>query len=265
MLEKETEALTIQDAKGLDRFKSGFFVDNFKTHQIQDQSNQDFSCSIDTFNGELRPSHFTTEVDLLIGSRSLIGIGTTAANSASTGFATDIIGSNFRRTGQVITTDYIDQLHVQNTFATRVENVTPYLVITYTGNIDLFPSSDIWIDQVRLAPQRIEVDDYTATRQQLNFAGFDAQTGLGPIRWGAWAATWTGSSTNVGTSTRVTGSSSRNTGRAIVTNTTRETTTTTTVTRTGVENRSGSRLRVSEQVQTINEGDRVVSSDVIHS
>ena len=54
LLEKETEALTIQDAKGLDRFKSGFFVDNFKTHQIQDQSNQDFSCSIDTFNGELK-------------------------------------------------------------------------------------------------------------------------------------------------------------------------------------------------------------------
>ena len=68
---------------------------------------------------------------------------------------------------------------------------------------------------------------------------------------------------NVGTSTRVTGSSSRNTGRAIVTNTTRETTTTTTVTRTGTSTRSGSRLRVSEQVQTINEGDRVVSSDVI--
>ncbi len=114
-----------------------------------------------------------------------------------------------------------------------------------------------------MAPQRIEVDDYTQTRLQLEFAGYDAQTGLGPVRWGAWATTWTGSSATSSSRTVQTGSSSRNNGRAIVTTNSFNTTTTTTTTRTGTSTRAGQRLRVSETTETINEGDRVVSSDVI--
>ena len=262
LLEAKTEALIIPDESGLTRFKSGIFVDNFTTTQNQLKAGS-ITNSIDPINTELRPSHFTTEVDMLIGSRSLIGIGTTANPNVSPAFVTDIVGSNFRRTGQVVTINYVDSLEIQNPFATRVENVTPYLVTEYTGNIELFPTSDIWIDQVRLAPQRINVDDYTQTRLQLEFAGYDAQTGLGPVRWGAWAATWTGSSSRSTSSTVQTGSRSSQSGRTITTTNSFRTTTTTTTTRTGTENRTGDRLRVSEQTEVINEGDRVVSSDVI--
>ena len=262
LLEAKTESLIIADDAGLTRFKSGIFVDNFTTTRNQLKAGR-ITNSIDPINTELRPSHFTTEVDLLIGSRSLIGIGTTANPNVSPAFVTDIVGSNYRRTGQVLTINYVDGLEIEQPFATRVENITPYLVTVYTGNIELFPSSDIWIDQVRLAPQRIEVDDYTQTRLQLEFDGYDAQTGLGPVRWGAWAATWTGSSATSSSNTVVTGSSSTNNGSAIVTTNQLRTTTTTTTTRTGTETRGGDRLRISEQTETINEGDRVVSSDVI--
>jgi len=262
LLEAKTEALIIPDNSGLTRFKSGIFVDNFTTTKNQLKAGK-ITNSIDPLNLELRPSHFTTEVDLLIGSKSLIGIGTTANPNVSPAFATDIVGSNFRRTGQVITIDYFSTLQIEQPFATRIENVVPYLVTTYNGNIELFPSSDIWIDQVRLAPQQIDVDDYTQTRLQLEFDGYDPQTGLGPVRWGAWAATWTGSSSTSTSNTVVTSTSTTNNGSALVTTSQLETTTTTTTTQTGTETRAGDQLRLSEQTETINEGDRVVSSDVI--
>ena len=159
--------------------------------------------------------------------------------------------------------DYDPQPAIKQVYATRVENVTPYLVTTYTGNIVLFPSSDIWIDQVRLAPQQIQVDNYTQTRRQLEFDGYDPQTGLGPVRWGAWNTTWTGSSATTASNTVQTGSTSRNNGSAIVTTNNFETTTTTTTTRTGTSNRTGDRLRISEVTDVVNEGDRIVSTAII--
>jgi len=262
ILESKTESLFIPDENGLTRFKSGIYVDNFSNTRSQLKIGK-ITNSIDPTTLELRPSHFTTSIDLLVGSKSLLGIGTTASPTADPAFVTDIIGSNIRRTGQLITLDYAEFLQFAQPFATRVENVTPYLVVTYSGNIQLFPSSDIWVDQVRLQPLRIDVDDYTQTRLQLEYAGYDQQTGLGPVRWGAWQATWTGSSTASTSNTVVTSTSTSNTGSALVTTNQLQTTTVTTTTRTGTENRSGTQLRVSEQIQTTNEGDRVVSTSVV--
>ena len=78
LLETDTANLTITDANGLNRFKSGFFVDNFKKHNAHQIAHPDFSASTDAKNGYLRPGHYTTCLDLVVGSRSFIGIGTTA-------------------------------------------------------------------------------------------------------------------------------------------------------------------------------------------
>ena len=177
LLESNTESLFIPDNAGLTRFKSGIYVDNFSGTATQLKLGK-VTNSVDPSNLELRPTHYTTEVDLLLGSRSLIGIGTTASATADPRFVTDLIGNGIKRTGQLLTLDYQDAPRIVQGFATRVENVTPYLVTTYTGNIVLFPSSDIWIDQVRLQPQRIEVDNYTQTRRQLEFDGYDPQLSL---------------------------------------------------------------------------------------
>ena len=203
LLESNTESLFIPDNAGLTRFKSGIYVDNFSGTATQLKLGK-VTNSVDPSNLELRPTHYTTEVDLLLGSRSLIGIGTTASATADPRFVTDLIGNGIKRTGQLLTLDYQDAPRIVQGFATRVENVTPYLVTTYTGNIVLFPSSDIWIDQVRLQPQRIEVDNYTQTRRQLEFDGYDPQTGLGPVRWGTWNTTWTGSSSTTVSYTHLT-------------------------------------------------------------
>jgi hypothetical protein len=42
-----------------------------------------------------------------------------------------------RKTGSVLSLDYDDVLWVEQPFATRVENVTPYLVKLWEGTIEL--------------------------------------------------------------------------------------------------------------------------------
>ena len=55
LLEAETENFQVLDANGLNRFKSGFVVDNFTGHKTGDVTHQDYSCSIDYENKTLRP------------------------------------------------------------------------------------------------------------------------------------------------------------------------------------------------------------------
>lgn len=194
LLETATENLKIKDANGLDRFKSGFFVDDFTNSSSQNKSTI-VKNSIDSKNAELRPSPYTTQVDLLLGSKSLVGIGSTVNPLTDIKYADDLIGNGIRRTGQIITLDYEDTVKVENPYATRTENVTPFLVTTYTGTIELFPSSDTWIDQVRAEAKRVEIDNFTQTQQQLVAQGWDPQTGYSPVTWGAWETTWTGETT----------------------------------------------------------------------
>lgn len=245
LLEANTQSLSIKDVNGLDRFKSGFFVDNFRTTNFQNKTTT-IKNSIDQGNQELRPSPYVTEVDLLLGSKSLVGIGASVDPNADARFVTDLIGNNVRRTGQVITLDYTEASFIIQPYATRIENVTPYLVTNYEGTITLTPSSDVWTDQVRVEPKTITQDNFTATQQQLAAQGFDPQTGLGPVTWNAWETTWTGQSTS-----------------QTVENSGDTTTTFTTTTTTEEQIRSGTQLQLSEQTTTTSQGDSLISSELI--
>ena len=43
--------------------------------------------------------------------------------------------NGIRRTGNVLTLNYDEVVHVSQLFATRVENITPYLVSYYGGTL----------------------------------------------------------------------------------------------------------------------------------
>jgi hypothetical protein len=245
LLEANTQSLSIKDVNGLDRFKSGFFVDNFRTTNFQNKTTT-IKNSIDQGNQELRPSPYVTEVDLLLGSKSLVGIGASVDPNADVRFVTDLIGNNVRRTGQVVTLDYTEASFIIQPYATRIENVTPYLVTNYEGTITLTPSSDVWTDQVRVEPKTITQDNFTATQQQLAAQGFDPQTGLGPVTWDAWETTWTGQSTT-----------------QTVENSGDTTTTFTTTTTTEDQRRTGTQLQLTEQTTTTSQGDSLISSELI--
>jgi len=285
LLETVTQNTTIKDTLGVDRFKSGFFVDDFTTTNSQNKSTI-IKNSIDPVNSELRPSPYTTQVDLLIGSKSLIGIGQSVDPTADSRFVTDLVGNNIRRTGQLITLDYTDVEKVIQPYATRSVNVTPFLVTKYNGQIELFPSSDTWVDQVRIDAKRVEIDNFTATQDQLIAQGWDPQTGYSPVTWGAWETTWSGTTSSQSQSAQYYGYGwpywgwgryygwyggyygyyaghpryggwwGGWWGGALVT-------TTTTATTTKQQQRSGTRLQLHERVTTESLGDSVVSSEML--
>ena len=120
LLETDTANLTITDANGLNRFKSGFFVDNFKKHHAHQIGHPDFSASTDAKLGYLRPGHYTTCLDLIVGSRSFIGIGTTANPTLDINHITDVDGENIKKTGRLLTLDYTETEMLTQVYASRV-------------------------------------------------------------------------------------------------------------------------------------------------
>ena len=189
LLESDTANLTITDANGLNRFKSGFFVDNFKKHDAHQISHPDFSASIDAKNGYLRPSHYTTCLDLVVGSRSFIGIGTTANPTLDLNHITDVDGENIKKSGRLLTLDYTETEMLKQVYASRVENVNPYLIVYYSGDMEISPDSDIWMDTKRVdANVTVDTAMYDNTVAML---GIDEQTGFSEVNWGAWETNWT--------------------------------------------------------------------------
>ena len=65
MLERETDSYMILDGDGLNRFKSGFIVDNFYGHNIGNVTHPDYHCAVDPGVGVLRPVGVQTGVNLI--------------------------------------------------------------------------------------------------------------------------------------------------------------------------------------------------------
>jgi len=148
MLESKTENLTIKDAEtGLDRFKCGFFVDNFSTQMYHDTSNPSYRSAIDTSKNALRPRHYTTSIDLELGSESISGVGQTFNPNVDKSYVADLGSPGVRKTGDLITLDYSETLYYEQPYATKTESVTPFLVRYWQGLITLNPPMDSWIEE----------------------------------------------------------------------------------------------------------------------
>ena len=273
ILETNTANLFVADADGLNRFKSGFFVDNFTSFKPQEER-LPIKNSIDAEKKEFRPTHYTNSVDLIQG--PVVNNDTTA----DLNFAT-IEGNNVRKQSDVITLDYAEVEWLKQSFATRTESVTPFLISFWKGSMELTPASDTWIDTARMKAKVIDVEgDYTSTLELLaRTENVDRQTGMAPIVWNAWETNWTGTTVTNTTRRRTTESSSTfgmggwinnfsggfgNPARRIrrTTSTTVEEQLQTTV-ETGVMSRSGTRTVVTEQFDRESVGDRVVSRDIV--
>ncbi len=188
LLESDTANLNITDANGLNRFKSGFFVDNFKKHASHQIDHPDFTASTDAKRGYLRPGHYTTCLDLIVGSRSFIGIGTTANPTLDINHLDDIDGDNIKKTGRLLTLDYTETEMLRQVYASRVENVNPFLIVYYSGDMTISPDSDIWMDTKRVdASITYDTSAYNNAIEQL---GINEQTGFSEVDWGAWETMW---------------------------------------------------------------------------
>jgi len=276
LLESDTKNMSIKDADGLDRFKCGFLVDNFKHSTAQANSDPDFNASIDQDLGECRPSHYTTAVDMLLGTNSIIGIGQTADPSQDFAFANDLVGTGCRRTGDLITLDYTEVAAVANTYASRTENVQPFAVVFWNGDMELNPSSDVWVDTRRIDAQVVNIEGNFEDMIEEN--GADPNTGLISTQWNSWQTDWIGVDVQGQVTTEVRTEFVNNPPRVIRqrrvpgNRTTRQTRTVTTrardirvrvdnttTTTTTNQSRTGLATRVVERIDSESLGDRVVN------
>ena len=268
LLETNTSNLFIPDSSGLNRFKSGFFVDNFSSFLAQETAVQ-FKNSIDIANKVLRPQHHTDSIDLIAGPVQ------NANPNADLAFSTPE-GSNIVKTGDTITLDYTEVEWLKQTFATRTESVTPFLISFWEGSMELSPTTDTWVDTVRLEAKIINVEGNYAESLELasKTLDVDPQTGFAPTVWNAWETNWTGQEIIETTRTRVeSGGESRNVGWQRWTRLARvraETVTDTVLEEnlleirdTGVQTRTGTRTVVTEQFDNTSAGDRVISRNLI--
>jgi hypothetical protein len=263
ILETNTASLLVTDSAGLNRFKSGFFVDNFTSSATQ-ESNIEIQNSIDSTNKELRPKHYTTSVDLIFG--PVANVDPTQDLSSA-----PVEGVNIKKSGDIITLNYEEVVWFSQVSATRAENVTPYLVNFWKGSVELTPASDTWVDTVRLEPKVIDVEGNFTQSLLINNA--DPQTGLAPTQWNSWVDNWTGQEVINTASTRppITTETAVQRFPNINGQARQGTTITTTVRQdnfrevidTGVSTRTGTRTLVSPQFDRSSVGERVVSRDIV--
>ena len=171
LLEKDAQSFQVQDENGLDRFKSGFVVDNFSGHGVGDVQNEDYRNSVDYEENELRPQFYMKGIELLEEN-------TTDAQRTADGY---------QKTGKMITLPYTDVVGIQQPYATRVENLNPVLTFTWTGVCTLDPSGDEWFEVNRLPALVINVEG--------DFDQVAAENAniLGTV-WNSWQTQWSGTS-----------------------------------------------------------------------
>ena len=237
LLEKDAKSFQIQDENGLDRFKSGFVVDNFSGHSVGDVQNEDYRNAIDYEFKMLRPKFF------------MKGIGLLEENTLDTQRTTD----GYQKTGDVITLPYTDVVSIQQQYASRVENLNPVLTFTWNGICTLAPSGDEWFEVNRLPALIINVEG--------NFDQLVAQVGnaLGTV-WNSWQTQWSGTSTT----SDVVSQTNRSTNNGFGTiSTFRDTVTRVTTTTTQQQNRTGINTEVVAQIDKESIGDRLRSTAMI--
>jgi len=168
-LESKTENFIIKDAEtGLDRFKSGFFADNFSSQLYQDITNPEFRAATDQYNAILRPLHYTTNIDLQLGTEILEGLSNNFNPNADQNYPTDLGSDGVRKTGDLITLNYDEVLYTEQLSATRSENVTAFLVSYWEGSIELTPSIDTWIDEKFIITNSYNEVTTNVTRPDVN-------------------------------------------------------------------------------------------------
>jgi len=131
ILEQQALNMQVKDEIGLDRFKSGFFVDNFESHKVGNLASLDYQCSVDTQQSVLRSqskedSITLKEVNTRQDQRSVSG---------------------YQKSGNIITLPYSSLPLLGNSFAFKTINPNPFVVIQYVGDAEIIPSIDHWYDQ----------------------------------------------------------------------------------------------------------------------
>jgi hypothetical protein len=225
LLEKDAASFeVVNDSTRMNRFKSGFVVDNFTGHRVGDALNKDYKIAVDQDRGELRPKSISKNIALQVNTLT-----------------------NTRKTGDLITLNYQDALFLRQPFATRVENIQPYLVAGFAGKVTITPTGDEWFET--------EVSPALIVNVNGDFDTFAAENAnsIGTV-WNAWETQWSGTTTvNLGTSIE---SINNNATQAVVVTRAIDVTETT-------RRRVGTQTTVGARFSEESQGSKVISRGVV--
>jgi hypothetical protein len=170
--------LKIADSSGLDRLKNGFIVDNFNGHGIGATNSPDYKCSVDMQKGELRPFYTMKNINMI------------EKNSNDT----QRTASFYKQSGDIVTLPIIDNVVlVKQEFASRLENINPFAIFTFIGDVKMNPPADEWFEVDRRPDIVTNVEgNFTTVSTLAEKSGV-----LGTI-WNAWQTQWAGTPVSAG-------------------------------------------------------------------
>ena len=269
LLETDTKNLSIKDpSTGLDKFKSGFFVDNFRNHSSHNLEGDSF-FDIDMTRGECRPRSTERNVALQFETVS------TAADPVNADYrwAEDFADSNVTRNGSGLTLAFEEVTFVDQPLATRTENLNPFHIALFAGAIELNPASDFWIEEVVLpTPDIVRVDSVFNGMADLLGIEDRENGGMSASFWNSAEQTWTGREVideevtdTVTDRQRISSRIERGPGirRVTTDRVTLDRERLQTINTTGIERTFGFQLSAGEE--RISLGERVVGVDVVHN
>jgi len=153
LLELSTQTLQIQDSQGFNRFKTGFFVDDFKdTSRIDSLFS---SIEVNSESQEMRPVISRNSLK-----NYLAPVNSITDEDVDLSVNYELPDSNTQKTGPTVSLKYDSEKWISQPLATQVENINPFHVVTYNGSIKLFPESDSWVRTIQLPDKVISVTNY---------------------------------------------------------------------------------------------------------
>ena len=181
-LESEAAETQLIDSAG-PRFKGGILTDSFRGHGVGDVSSPGYKAAIDRENFTARPTYLSDNARWsYISGMGLNAQTVTSWNGAAVTSTTSYSGKRKNS----LTLDFIEKILVDQPFASDHISVNPYDVATWSGSLELSPSSDEWKD-VNYVPDiinNIEGDNSALINQIANNPNI-----LG-TEWNEWEAQW---------------------------------------------------------------------------
>ena len=192
-LESEATETQINDGNGLPRFKGGIITDSFRGHGVGDTNSSGYRAAIDRDNFTARPMYLSDNARWSYVS----GMGFNSVSVSSWNNEAISTKSYSGKRKNSLTLDFIEKVLVDQPYASDHISVNPYDVATWSGNLELSPSSDEWKDVNNVPEIVTNIDgDNSAVMQQIandpNILGTEWnewESEWSPARWSFWNRT----------------------------------------------------------------------------
>ena len=150
LLELETSTVEVFDSAGNNRFKNGFFADNFKNHVFSDVFSGQYAAALDIEQQIITPIKNPINAQMSYNTGLSSNLGTVVKD--------DAVYLSYSET----------PVFFQNV-ATETENVNPFDVILYAGDLEISPEIDRWREDVLVGSIEIGGDTNIISDRRRSF------------------------------------------------------------------------------------------------